>query len=56
MAMKAMRCRLMAYTRGMPGSARLRDQLAHVESLAELDDIAAAHLSVTTEFLRSGGQ
>ena len=50
MAMKAMRSRLMAYTRGMPGSARLRDQLAHVESLAELDDIAAAHLSVTTEF------
>ena len=50
MAMKAMRSRLMAYTRGMPGSARLRDQLAHVESLAELEDIAAAHLSATMEF------
>ena len=39
--MKAMRSRLMAYTRGMPGSARLRDRRAHVESLAEIDDIAA---------------
>ena len=33
MAMKAMRSRLMAYTRGMPGGPRLRDRLARVESL-----------------------
>jgi tRNA-dihydrouridine synthase B len=50
LAMKAMRSRLMAYTRRMPGGARLRERLAHVESLAEFDDIAAAHLSATMEF------
>jgi nifR3 family TIM-barrel protein len=44
MAMKAMRSRLMAYTRGMPGGPRLRDRLAHVESLTELEDLAASHL------------
>jgi tRNA-dihydrouridine synthase B len=44
MGMKAMRSRLMAYTRGMPGGPRLRDRLAHVESLAELEDIGAEHL------------
>jgi tRNA-dihydrouridine synthase B len=47
MAMRGMRSRLMSYTRGMPGGARLRDRLAHVESLAELEDIAAAHVSAT---------
>ncbi|HEY5705890.1 MAG TPA: tRNA dihydrouridine synthase DusB [Terrimicrobiaceae bacterium] len=46
MAMKAMRSRLMAYTKGMPGGPRLRDRLARVESLAELEDLAAKHLSV----------
>ena len=46
MAMKAMRSRLMAYTKGMPGSPRLRDRMAHVASLAELEDLAAEHLKV----------
>ena len=46
MAMKAMRSRLMAYTRGMPGGPRLRDRLAHVESLAELEGLAAGHLDL----------
>jgi len=46
MAMKAMRSRLMAYTRGMPGGPRLRDRLAHLESLTELEDLAASHLRV----------
>jgi nifR3 family TIM-barrel protein len=45
MAMRAMRARLMAYTRGMPGGPRLRDRLAHIESLAELEDLVAAHLN-----------
>jgi tRNA-dihydrouridine synthase B len=44
-AMKAMRFRLMAYTRGMPGGPRLRDRLARVESLAELEDLAASNLA-----------
>jgi nifR3 family TIM-barrel protein len=45
-AMKAMRSRLMAYTRGMPGGPRLRDRVAHVESLMEIDDLAASHLTI----------
>lgn len=45
MAMKSMRSRLMAYTKGLPGGARLREQLARVESLSGLDDIAAGHLA-----------
>ncbi len=45
LAMKAMRSRLMAYTRGMPGAPRLRDRLARVESLAELEDLAASDLA-----------
>ena len=44
LAMKAMRARLMAYTRGLPGGARLRERLSHVASLTELEDIAAGHL------------
>ena len=39
-AMKAMRARLMAYTRGMPGGPRLRERLQKVESLAEVRKIA----------------
>lgn len=47
MAMKAMRARLMAYTKGLPGSARLRERLSHVGTLVELEDIAAGHLAET---------
>lgn len=45
MAMKAMRARLMAYTKGLPGGARLRERLSHVASLVELEDIAAGHIA-----------
>lgn len=44
-AMKALRARLMASTRGLPGGARLREKLSHVASLAGLEEIAAAHLA-----------
>ena len=46
MAVKAMRFRLMAYTRGMPGGPHLRNRLARVESLAQLEDLAAGDLSI----------
>lgn len=39
-AMRAMRARLMAYTRGMPGGARLRGRLARVESLRAVQEVA----------------
>lgn len=48
-AMKAMRARLMAYTKGMPEGARLRERLSHVESIIQLDDIAATHLAHIAE-------
>ncbi len=49
MAMKAMRARLMAYTKGLPGSARLRERLSHVATLTEIEEIAAGHLAEFAE-------
>lgn len=43
-ALRSMRSRLMAYTRGMPAGRTLREKLSHVTSLAELSEIAAIHL------------
>jgi tRNA-dihydrouridine synthase B len=45
LAMKSMRARLMAYTRGLPGGARLRAGLQHVETVDGVREIAEAHLS-----------
>ena len=42
--MRAMRNRLMAYTQGLPGSKHLRVRFCQVESIAELEDIAAEYL------------
>ncbi|MEO6848506.1 MAG: tRNA dihydrouridine synthase DusB [Chthoniobacterales bacterium] len=44
-AMHSMRGRLMAYTRGMPGGRHLRGKLQFVDSVAQLEDIAAGHLA-----------
>lgn len=44
-AMASMRGRLIAYARGMNGGPRLRDRLARVTSVTELEDIAAGHLA-----------
>jgi len=43
-AMKAMRARLMAYTRGMPGGSRLRESLQRVTSLEQVRAIAARQI------------
>ena len=42
--MRAMRHRLMAYTQGLPGSKHLRVRFCHIESIAELEDIAGEYL------------
>jgi nifR3 family TIM-barrel protein len=42
--MRAMRNRLMAYTQGLPGSKHLRVRFCKVESIGELEDIAAEYL------------
>ena len=43
-AMRSMRSRLMAYSRGFPGSKALREKFQHVASLADIDRIAGEHL------------
>jgi tRNA-dihydrouridine synthase B len=43
--MMAMRSRLMAYCKGFPGARPLRQQLATVGSVTELEEIAGAHLA-----------
>lgn len=42
--MQSLRTQLMAYSRGMPDAKRLRERFSHVESLAQLEDIAAENL------------
>jgi len=44
-ALAAMRSRLMAYSRGMPEAKRLRERFAHLASLMELEEIAAANIA-----------
>lgn len=43
--MRAMRSRLMAYSRGLPEGKRLRSRFAQVSSVTELEDIAAEYLA-----------
>lgn len=43
--MRAMRNRLMAYTQGLPGGKHLRVRFCHIESVAEMEDIAAEYLA-----------
>jgi len=49
LAMKSMRARLMAYTRGMPGGPRLRERLQRVESLEEVRGIAGCRTNRPAE-------
>jgi tRNA-dihydrouridine synthase B len=42
-ALRSMRSRLMAYSRGMTGGRHLRQELSQVDSLEKLQDIAARH-------------
>ncbi len=44
-AMRSMRARLMAYSKGFPGSKGLREKFQHICSLAGLDRIATEHLA-----------
>ncbi len=48
-AIHSMRARLMAYSRGMPAARHLRGKFSEVESLAQLDDIAAEHIALAAE-------
>ena len=43
--MRAMRSRLMAYSRGLPEGKRLRSRFAQVSSVTELEDVATEYLA-----------
>lgn len=44
-AIRSMRARLMAYSKGFPGSKVLREKFQHVSSLADIDRISHGHLA-----------
>ncbi|MDQ6913942.1 MAG: tRNA dihydrouridine synthase DusB [Verrucomicrobiota bacterium] len=48
-AIRSMRARLMAYSKGFPGSKALREKFQHVEALADIEKIAAEHLASLAE-------
>src|SRR3954454_12990176 len=45
-AIRSMRARLMAYSKGFPNGKLLREKFQHVSSLAEIDEIASQHLEL----------
>jgi tRNA-dihydrouridine synthase B len=48
-AIRSMRARLMAYSKGFPNSKMLREKFQHVSTLTEIDEIAAGHLPLVAE-------
>ncbi len=48
-AIRSMRGRLMAYTKGMPAGKMLREKFSHVSSLGAVAEIAQAHLATCLE-------
>jgi tRNA-dihydrouridine synthase B len=48
-AMRSLRARLMAYSKGFQNSKQLREKFQHVSTLAEVDDIAHAALSLAPQ-------
>jgi len=48
--MQSLRSRLMAYSKGLPGGRALRQRFCQIQSLTELEDIAAAWLAKDAEF------
>jgi nifR3 family TIM-barrel protein len=47
-AIRSMRARLMAYSKGFPGSKQLREKFQHVSTLEEVTAIAREHLEATS--------
>ena len=48
-AIRSMRARLMAYSKGFPGSKLLREKFQHVSALSEIAEIADQHLTTSSE-------
>jgi tRNA-dihydrouridine synthase B len=53
-AIRSMRARLMAYSKGFPNGKLLREKFQHVSSLAEIDEIASQHLMVGRDSVEPG--
>jgi len=53
-AIRSMRARLMAYSKGFPGSKILREKFQHVSTLADVDHIAEEHLTRNGSFETAG--
>jgi nifR3 family TIM-barrel protein len=49
LAMRSMRGRLMAYSKGMPASKQLREKFQHLSMLREVEEIARLHLATCLE-------
>lgn len=49
LTLQSLRSRLMAYSKGLPRGKSLRVRFSQVESLAELEDVAAEHLRMVGE-------
>jgi tRNA-dihydrouridine synthase B len=48
-AIRSMRARLMAYSKGLPNSKSLREKFQHVSTLAEIDEIASGHIPLAAQ-------
>ncbi len=48
-AIRSMRARLMAYSKGFPNGKMLREKFQHVSTLAHVDTIAREHLETAFE-------
>jgi tRNA-dihydrouridine synthase B len=49
-AIRSMRARLMGYSKAFPHAKLLREKFQHVSSLAEIDEIAHSHASISIKF------
>jgi nifR3 family TIM-barrel protein len=54
-AIRSMRARLMAYSKGFPGGKLLRERFQHVSTLADIDRIADEHLTRSGSFQTTDG-
>jgi tRNA-dihydrouridine synthase B len=48
-AIRSLRARLMAYSKGFPGSKVLREKFQHVSTLSDVSAIAQQHLQTAFE-------
>lgn len=55
-ALRSMRARLMAYSKGFPASKALRERFQHVASLAQIEGIAREHVAAHSSDAHAAGE